>query len=310
MTIPQEAISPREAVISLMKGTVPERVSEIDSLWKLYKPAVCMVRDAKRVTLYATKDCIAFDAKTRDVFWLIGFAGWRAIECYSPHVIWSVSSGQTVANLIAADEGLAEVEWAYKERRAAAQALIDEAEPERARWPDDLPRPTSDRRAFADSQDKAVYDLIGFALALALFHEFRHVMLDQDQARPADRREEELACDVWARDFMTAKLAAYARSRGFNYHQVLRVRSMGFALAALVLHEITPFWDHGGNQEYFSVATRMEAILENTPLPEDDHFWNLTASLLVGIFRQKHTPIDAPPMSARALTRHLIGELK
>jgi Peptidase U49 len=310
MTIPQEAISPREAVITLMKGTVPERISEIHSLWKLYNPAVCIVRDAERVTLNATKDCIAFDAKTRNVFWLIGFAGWRAIECYSPHVIWSVSSGQTVADLIAADDDLAEVERAYKERRAAAQALIDAAEPELAPWPDDLPRPTSDRHAFADSQDKVAFDLTCFALALALFHEFRHVMLDQDQARPADRREEELACDVWARDFMTAKLAAYARSRGLNYHEVLRVRSMGFALAALVLHEITPFWDHGGNQEYFSVATRMEAILDNTRLAEDDHFWNFTGSLLVGIFRQKPYSHRCSTMSARALTRHLIGKLK
>src|SRR6202011_5903719 len=121
----------------------------------------------------------------------------------------------------------------------------------------------------------------------------------RDDSRPPDPREEELACDVWAREFMTAKLAAYAISNGRDYREVLGLRSMGFALAALILHEITPFWDHGGNQQYFSVATRMEAILENTPLPEDDHFWNLTASLLVGIFRQKHTPIDAPPMSAR-----------
>lgn len=309
MNTPEETVSPREAVIALMKGAVPERIPEIDSLWRQYSPAVCVVQDAKRVTLNATKDRIAFDAKTKDVFWLIGFAGWRAIECYSPQVIWSAESGQTVATLIAADGSLAEVERAYKERCAAAQALIDTANPVLALWPDDLPRPTADRDALADVQDKVAFDLTGLALALALFHEFRHIMLDQDKARPADRREEELACDVWARDFMTAKLAAFARSRGRDYHEVLRVRSMGFALAALILHEITPFWDHGGSQEYFSVATRMEAILDNTPLPEDDHFWRFTASLLVGIFRQKHAPIDAPPMSARALTRYLIGKL-
>jgi hypothetical protein len=309
MSTPPKAASPREAVIALMKGAVPERDAEIDSLWKQSNPDVCLVRDAKRVTLNATKDRIAFDAKTKHVFWLIGFAGWRAIECYSPQVVWSAKSGQTVAALLAADEGLAEVERAYKERRAAAQALIDTADPALVPWPDDLPRPTADRDSLTDAQDKVAFDLTGFALALALFHEFRHVMLDQDKARPADRREEELACDVWARDFMTAKLAAYARSKGRDYHEVLRLRSMGFALAALILHEITPFWDHGGNQDYFSVATRMEAILDNTPLPEGDHFWNFTASLLVGIFRQKHLPIDAPPVSARALTGYLIGKL-
>jgi hypothetical protein len=50
---------------------------------------------------------------------------------------------------------------------------------------------------------------------------------------------------------------------------------MGFALAALVLHEITPSWDHGGSQEYFSVATRLQAILDNTPLDENDELWVL-----------------------------------
>ncbi len=87
------------------------------------------------------------------------------------------------------------------------------------------------------------------------------------------RGEEDLACDVWAREFMTAKLAEYARANSHDYHEVLQKRSMAFALDALILHEITPVWDHGGNQLYFSVATRIEALLQNTPLPENSHFW-------------------------------------
>lgn len=39
------------------------------------------------------------------------------------------------------------------------------------------------------------------ATAFAFFHEFRHVMLDFDRTRPHDRREEELQCDVWVREF-------------------------------------------------------------------------------------------------------------
>jgi hypothetical protein len=84
---------------------------------------------------------------------------------------------------------------------------------------------------------------------------------------------------------------------------------MGLALAALVLHEITPVWDHGGNQHYFSVRDRLLSILANTPLPDNGHFWILAASLFVGIFRQRHTEIDAPAMSARALALYLIARL-
>ena len=185
-----------------------------------------------------------------DVFWLIGFGGWNAIECYSPHVVWSAASGQTVADLIRADQGLDDVERAYKERRGAAQTLIDAPDLDSAPWPPDLPRPSADRDALNDPQYRGAFDLTCLAVAFTLFHEFRHVMLDRVKARHDDRREEELACDVWAREFMTANLASYAEAHGHSFQDVLQKRSMGFALAALILHEITPVWDHGGNQEW------------------------------------------------------------
>jgi hypothetical protein len=304
-----DAVTPKDTVIALMEGTVPERKDDIASLWEKYNPDVVLVADAKHVTLNADKNRVQFDAKTMDVFWLIAFSGWRAIECYSPLVVWSASSSQTVADLIKADAGLSEVEQAYKERRAAAQTLIDAADPALAPWPPDLPQPSADRQAFNDPQYQAAFDLTCLAAAFALFHEFRHVMLDRDNARPRDPREEELACDVWAREFMTSKLAEYAKDNGHDYSEVLRKRSMGLALAALILHEITLVWDHGGNQLYFSIADRFQAILDNTPLPENDHFWVFVASLLIGIFQQKHVPIDAPPMSAYELARYLIAKL-
>lgn len=301
--------SPKEVVISHMTGTAPERRNEIMAMLERYNPEVIVVQDAKHITLNATKDRIKFDAKTMEVFWLIGFSGWRAIECYSPHVIVSAASGQTIEAIIQDDAELPEVERAYRERRAAAQTLIDAADPATAPWPPDLPRPNASRDAFDDPHYKAAFDLTCFTVAFALFHEFRHVMLDRDKQRPEDLREEELACDIWAREFMTAKLAAYARDHGHNYDEVLRKRSMGFALAALILHEITPVWDHGGNAAYYSVATRLQTVLDNTPLPDNDHFWVFAASLLIGIFRQKGQAITAQPMEARPLTSYLLAGL-
>lgn len=301
--------SPKYAVVSLMNGTVPERKDQIASLWERYPADVILVPDAGRITLNADRDRVAVSAKTMDVFWLIGFAGWRAIECYSPHVVLSAASGQTLADLMRSDPEIDNVERSYKERRAAIQGFIEAANVEAAPWPPDLPRPSANRDALNDDQYRVAYDLTCLAAAFIFFHEFRHVMLDRDNTRHADLREEEMACDVWAREFMTVKLAQYAQAHGHDYHEVLRKRSMGFALAALILHEITPVWDHGGNRYYFSVADRLHAILYNTPLPENDHFWRFTASLLIGIFRQRHTLIDAPAMSAHALTLYLLERL-
>lgn len=291
-----------------MYGAVPERRDDIASLWERYPADVLLVQDAGRLTLNANGDRIAFDVKAMDVFWLVGFVAWKAIECYSPYVVLSAASAQTVADLMRSDPEIDEVERAYKERLAAIQEFIQAAVVETAPWPPDIPRPSANRDALNDEQYKVAYDLTVLAAAFAFFHEFRHVMLDRDKVRHAERREEEMACDVWAREFMTVKLAQYAQAHGHDYHEVLRKRSMGFALAALILHEITPLWALGGNQSYFSVADRLKAILYDTPLTENDHFWRFAASLLIGIFRQRHTPIDAPAMSAHALpARQVIG---
>ncbi|MBZ0261428.1 MAG: hypothetical protein K8F90_12610 [Hyphomicrobiales bacterium] len=301
--------SPKEAVISLMSGAVPERVTEIAQLWRDYHPDVVLADDRGHVTLNADKDRIMFDAKTMDVFWLIGFSGWRAIECYSPHVVISAAGGGALSDLIAIDTGLAGVERAYKERIAAVQSLIAAQDAASSPWPPDLPRPSADRDALADPQYKVAFDLSCFAAAFAFFHEFRHVMLDRDGQRPKDRREEELFCDVFARSFMTSHLAQYAIENGHELQEVLRKRSMGLALAALILHEITPVREQGGNCEYFALAERLRAILDNTALPDNDPFWVFAASLLIGILRQRHVPIGGPAMEARDLTRRLIGML-
>src|SRR5690606_18350206 len=119
-----------------------------------------------------------------------------------PAIICSEVCKQEVGSLLAVDEGLPEVERAYKERLAAARALIAASDPDSAPWPPDLPRPNGDRNAFDDPQYKVAYDLTCLAVAFVVFHEFKHVMFDRNGDRPIERREEELLCDVWAREFM------------------------------------------------------------------------------------------------------------
>ena len=138
---------PEEVIKALMKGATPERSDEIDALWVRYDPRVVIVDDAKGITLNATKDRIEFDLKTMDVFWLIGFSGWQAIECYSPHLVVSVQCGKPLTELFDADNELPEVERSYKERLSAAQRLIMKKNSGAAPWPDDLPRPSADRNA-------------------------------------------------------------------------------------------------------------------------------------------------------------------
>ncbi len=300
---------PKVAVKAVMAGATPERKDELAELWARYDPAVQLAQTPGEITLNATKDRIEIDPRTMDVFWLIGFSGWRAIESYSPHVILSAATNQKLADLFDCDHGLDEAERSYRERLAAAQALIKAGDTESVAWPTDIPRPNCDRSALNDPQYKVAFDLTTLAVAYTLFHEFRHVMLDADDERHNDLREEELSCDVWAREFMTARLEAYGDQHSHSYQKVLRKRSMGLVLASLILHEITPFYEHGGSFAYFSVGDRLRAILSNTNLSDNDHFWTFAASMLVGIYRQKRIPIETEPTSARLLAEYLFSKL-
>tara|TARA_R110002110_G_scaffold415337_1_gene649275 strand:- start:6445 stop:7368 length:924 start_codon:yes stop_codon:yes gene_type:complete len=304
-----EQPDPKVAVKAAMIGAAPERKDELAELWARYDPAVELAQKAGKITLNANKDRIQIDPRTMDVFWLIGFSGWRAIESYSPHVILSAATNQKLSDLFDCDDELDEIERSYRERLAAAQALIKADDTESIAWPDDIPRPIDDRNAVSDPQYQTAFDLTTLAVAYTLFHEFRHVMLDVDGERHDDLREEELSCDVWAREFMTAKLDAYGERHSHSYQEVLRKRSMGLVLASLILHEITPFYEHGGSYAYFSVGDRLRAILSSTNLADNDHFWRFAASVLVGIYRRKRMPIDTEPMSAKLLADHLLSGL-
>ena len=61
-------VTPKQAVVALMKGTVPERADAIDSLWSKYDPDVVLIDDRKHITLNADKDRITFDAKGNKIF--------------------------------------------------------------------------------------------------------------------------------------------------------------------------------------------------------------------------------------------------
>ncbi len=303
--------SPENIVLDHLIRNIPERSHEIKELWSQHKPKVVIEQDKEGVRMREKKHCILFSPKDMDLFWLIGFSGWKAIECYSPHVVCASISRQSIDDVQQTDTNLDKVEIMYKQRLSSAQSLKEALNSESVAWPCDIPRPSEDRNAFDDLQYKAAFDLTCLAVAFIFFHEFRHVMFSRAETRPRDRREEELQCDVWAREMMTAKISRYVNTHNHQYQKVLQQRSMGIALAALILHEITPYWALCGNQDYFSIKTRLVSLLDNTRITDkNDHFWVFSASLLVGIYRRMGQAIDVPVSSAQKLTNDLLNNLQ
>lgn len=296
-------------VVALIGGAVPERADEIAELWAKYAPSVEVVPSRQGTTMEAKKEKIRFDLKTIEAFWLVGFSAWRSIETYSPAVVLGPSAQLTVDQFLSHDAALPQFEIDYKGRLAMAQSIIGGKDTDFSNWPPDLPRPQADRERLANQQERVAFDLVALSLATALLHEFRHVMFLQNGNKPSTLREEEIACDVWARGFLTGKLAGYAKSHDHEYQAVLTKRAMGMALSAVVLHAMTPSHVHWGNAQYPPLADRIAALIGNVSLPENSYFWTFTAGLLIGLMRQAHRPMDFILWSPPHIVEELLSRL-
>jgi hypothetical protein len=73
-------------VANLLKASAPERLDEITALWKQYDPQFFVADDGPGVLLSTNSKRVVFDLKTMAVYWLLSFAGWKVLECYSPAV--------------------------------------------------------------------------------------------------------------------------------------------------------------------------------------------------------------------------------
>ncbi|MGY4299778.1 hypothetical protein ACVWXN_007873 [Bradyrhizobium sp. i1.4.4] len=231
--------SDRTIVLHLLRGAVPERADYLSKLWVQHGHDVEVVPSTKGATMNSTSRRIKFDTKTVDLFWLMGFAVWRAIELYGPAIAIAQRTDMSIDKILSDDEERPQLELDYKQRIGAVEALLSAESTDEIAWPTDIPKPTDDRESLENDQEKTAFDLVCLALAFALLHELRHVMFRKADDAPNEGYEEEMACDTWARTTMTSTLADYAKDNGHTFAQVEQKRATGIALAAVVVHAMT-----------------------------------------------------------------------
>lgn len=298
--------SERTIILHLLRGAVPERADDIGGLWAQYGHAIEISPDAEGVTMNADAKRIQFDTKTINLFWLIGFSGWRAIEVYAPALVLATVAGMPLDQALNVDAERERFEFEYRQRIDRARSIIAAQRTTEIQWPTDVPRPTADRNGLSNAQHIATFDLVAMALAFALLHEFRHVMFCVDNDAPSTLAEEEIACDAWARDYMISGLAAYAQQHGHSYAQVQEKRAMGIALAAATIHVITPSHAHWGGRQYPPIAERLTTMIGGYNLSADSPFWVFTSCLLIALMRQEHRPLDIVASSNQEMVEALL----
>lgn len=135
-------------------------------------------------------------------------------------------------------------------------------------------------------------------------------MYRADESAPSTLPEEEIGCDNWAREFMTSGLAVYAKEHGHDFAQVQQKRAMGIALAAVIIHAMTPTHTHWGNRQYPPIAERLTAMIDSYNLPPGSSFWPFTACLLIALMRQENRPLDVVSHSNQQMVEILLDRLR
>ena len=299
-------------VINLLRGAIPENAHELCQDWVSYKHTVELADSSKGSTMNATSRRILFDSKTIDFFWLFGFSSWLTIETYCPALEVACSQGITLESALKADEERGQFEMNYKQHLDITKSLLSVANTSDIEWPEDIPYPTGERDSLNNVQEKAVFDLVALALSFSILHEFKHVQARAEEKKyesPQEKDEEELACDTWAREYITKGVGAYAKNSKHTFEEVMQKRAMGIALAAFTIHALTPDIEKWGSGEYPSIAVRIQTMIGGYNLSDSSSFWCFTACHLIAVMRQENRKLDYKATTYKEFVTILLSEL-
>ena len=307
-------VDPTEVVFNLIAKSAPERGEPLKAFWGKY--SVCFERadDKTGIVLNADKDRVEFTCKDLQVMWLLGFALWKSIELFSPAVILPASTEDSSSSVLDCDGDLDDLEYRYRERMAAVVELIGAEELDRQRWPPDIPLPVESSEELTNTEDIATFDLVMMAISVLFLHELKHVEFHAQHAagipRPEKFAEEELQCDMWARDWFFSALAEYARESGYSYEGVCSKRAMGLLLVC----EYLRLADQNGrvviSTDYPPLASRISALTGDINLPDNDNCWIFSACILMAeTRRQGKTLPKLEGVSFREISERLIDVL-
>ncbi|EKH2304531.1 hypothetical protein O4M28_004014 [Escherichia coli] len=299
-------------VLNLLRGAVPENADELCQTWKSYKHTVELAEDALGSTMNATSRRIEFDSKTIDFFWLFGFSTWFTIETYAPALVKACLLGVTLESALESDEERGQFELNYKQHLYISKSLLSVANTADITWPQDIPFPTDARDSLNNIQEQAVFDLVAVALSFSILHEYKHVQARAEEKKhenPQEKDEEELACDSWAREYITKGVGVYAKKAGHTYEEVMQKRAMGITLAAFTIHALTSDIDKWGGEEYPSIAVRIQTMIGGYNLSDSSPFWCFTACLLIAVMRQENRKLDYKATTYKEFVTRLLSEL-
>ncbi len=299
------------ALQKLFEGVIPERIEEIMSLITKYSAQFRQTCDRDGFYMVGGPfGAIQYTNRSMQQLWLFGYTGLLSMHCYTTFIVLLKSSGVEL--------DMEKVKKIYGQEKAEKDfsILLDKIREINGAasegdyiWPKDIPTPEQGRQA--DEERALVFDLSCIAAAYVFLHELKHAMFSTDGDAPTNPIEEELACDAFAKEIMTARIAQYSEQSGYPEDKVKMKRFMGIALASAFLLFATERSRLSGSDTHPAIHERWLCTVGDLDLPTNDYFWLYFASLALSIFQTVGVPIPNKKVeSFRSLCLDLIEDLR
>ena len=266
-----------DEVKTLFLASAPERSNELEEIWERFAPQIYVIEDHPGFHMSGGPfGLICFTNRTMLQLWILGFAAQRSfieysglfvfsqlfVGKYDPSAIREITSADKYVPLIKAVEELFYIE-----------NISDFS------WPAGVPHPANGKPS--DLYGSMVFDLLCMAAAYLFLHELQHVKCQPEESIDSGCYEVELSCDEFARKFLLEQIETYSNQSGYPLNWLITKRAMSIGLALFWLLVITPKKIWRGSRSHPPILSRIIALTEYLQIPENDHFWNYFACLVL-----------------------------
>lgn len=280
-----QADNENEDTLALFQMVAPERKEQLQELWDRYTPSFCKGTDKTDFVFQANPmGFVVYTNRSILQVWLLSWVMWKELDCWSDYIEFFCKNGK--AFIPSALNVIPDQKQCYADADdlfARAQLFVNSETVDWNLWPKSIPKP---RDIVSIVEDIAVRDLLHFAIAFFLLHEFRHLCLHVDNERPSSALDEEFECDRWAAQYLLGCSDDYADWNGVDRIQVKSKRAMGVALGTAVMAHVQTLnlWKAG--VDHPPLVDRMKRLADIVDLSGHNNFWNVASSFLLASLRR------------------------
>lgn len=248
----------RKSIFDILVGVMPERESDILSLFEKYNPQFSIVDEThKGVVLRAGGYfSVEFNHRAMLTFWI------------GAHIIWRIYSECAHAIVDGSAINQKKINSLFK----TFQEIQIAEDPDQVNWPLDVLKPGDYGSEDDNPEKKMGPKLATFAVGWAILHEIRHLQIQQEgSSSPITDvklcHEEELDCDSYAANFIMANTKDYSHQSGEDQEKVELLRKLGILIGVFVIGLLSNNPDKS-TDTHPSEKLRLKALIEELEIKQ------------------------------------------